>query len=156
MNNVGRKPKPTALKILEGEPNKDRINQNEPKPEPPSLQFPDWLNEDGRRIWNRYAPVLKRLGVFKQTDEFAFACLCQEAGRYINLQKKIEEKKNYITTNVRQGDKSIPEINMANQCLKQIRGLMGEFGLTPSSRSRISVSDDEEKDPIEKILSSKE
>ena len=154
MSNAGRKPKPTYLKILEDEKNKDRINQNEPKPAQPSLISPLWLTEDAKKIWNKYASILEGLQIFKQTDEFAFACLCQEAGRYVKLQKEINKKKSYVTKNIRHGDKPIPEMAMARECLKHIKSLMLEFGLTPSSRGKISIPNDgDEESDLEKILS---
>ena len=148
----GIKPKPTSLKLLDGIERNNRINNNEPKPGNPSLECPDWLNDDAKRIWNKYALVLKDIGVFKQTDEIAFATLCQESGRYVELQKIINGK-GYTTSNIRNGDKAIPEMAMARECLKNIRALMVEFGLTPSSRSRISVSTgDGDNDPLEKMF----
>ena len=152
----GTKPKPTSLKLLEGNKHKDRINENEPQPSNPLLKSPVWLIDDAKKIWDKYSLVLKNLKIFKQTDEIAFACLCQEAGRYIELQKIII-KKGYTTSNIRNGDKSIPEMAMARECLKQAKSLMAEFGLTPSSRSRISIpTDGDENDPLEKMLSSME
>ena len=99
---TGAKPKPTSLKLLEGIENKDRVNLNEPKPPEPSLECPDWLTDEAKMIWNKYALVLKNLGIFKQTDEIALITLCQEAGRYVELQKIINDK-GYTTFNIRNG-----------------------------------------------------
>lgn len=155
MSQPGTKPHPTALKLLEGDKHTERINQNEPKPGDPCLEYPDYLIDEAKKIWNRYALPLKNLGIFKQTDEFSFATLCQECGRYVELQKIITET-GYITTNIKNGDKAIPEMAMARECLKNIRALMVEFGMTPSSRSRISVEENSgEVDPMQKILEGK-
>jgi len=156
MSNAGRKLKPIALKLLEGVENEDRLNRNEPNPGDPSLECPEYLTDSAKMMWNKYALVLKKLGVFKQTDEFAFTTLCQESGRYIDLQIIINEKDSYTTTNIRNGDKAIPEMAMARECLRQVRALMVEFGMTPSSRSKISVGDDPGNiDPMQKILDGK-
>ena len=40
----GRKPKPTALKLLDGT-RADRINHDEPAMPPASIEPPDWLDE---------------------------------------------------------------------------------------------------------------
>jgi len=150
-------PLPTALKVLEGNPGKRPLPENEPKPHEASLVCPDWLTDEAKTLWNKYALVMKDLGVFKQTDEMSFATLCQEMGRYIELQKIINERKGYTTNNIRGGSKPYPEMAMARECLKNIRGLMAEFGMTPSSRSRISVSEiEEEDDPIAEILRRKQ
>ena len=160
MVNAGRKAAPTALKLLQGVENKDRINENEPKPEAPSLEYPDYLIDEAKKTWNKYALPLKNLGVFKQTDEIGFITLCQEVGRWIELQKiiniKSKKEEGYTTKNIAHGDKPIPEMAMARESLKQIRALMVEFGMTPSSRSRISVGDNlDEIDPMQNILNGK-
>ena len=39
----GRKPKPTAMKELEGNPGKRPLNPNEPRPERKAPRCPAWL-----------------------------------------------------------------------------------------------------------------
>ena len=39
----GRKPKPTAVKALEGNPGKRSLNTGEPKPEKKAPRCPAWL-----------------------------------------------------------------------------------------------------------------
>ena len=40
----GRPPKPTYLKVLEGNPGKRPLNENEPKPKPSAPKCPAWLS----------------------------------------------------------------------------------------------------------------
>lgn len=40
----GRKPKPTAIKELEGNPGKRPLNANEPRPERKAPRCPAWLD----------------------------------------------------------------------------------------------------------------
>ena len=47
----GRKPKPTALKELEGNPGKRPLNDREPKPEKKAPPCPKWLNDDAKKEW---------------------------------------------------------------------------------------------------------
>ncbi len=151
MSNPGTKPKPTALRLLEGDKHTERINKNEPKPSDSSLVSPVWLTDEGIKLWNNYASVFKNLNTFKKTDEMSFATWCQEMGRYIELQGIITTK-GYTTTNIRNGDKAIPEMAMARECLKNARALAIEFGMTPSSRSKLSVPDGSgETDPLEEM-----
>ena len=148
MSNAGRKSKPTGLRVIEGNKEHRPLPENEPKPSDPSLIPPVWLTEEAIKLWNNYALVHKNLGTFKQTDEMSFATWCQEMGRYIELQGIIKEK-GYTTTNIRNGDKAIPEMAMARECLKNARALAIEFGMTPSSRTRLSVPDGSgETDPL--------
>ena len=40
---AGRKPKPTAVKELEGNPGKRKLNRKEPKPDKGMPTCPEWL-----------------------------------------------------------------------------------------------------------------
>ena len=51
----GRKPRPTALKILDGT-RADRINHDEPAMPPASIEPPDWLDETARAHWGELDP----------------------------------------------------------------------------------------------------
>ena len=54
----GRKPKPTALKKLEGNPGKRPLNELEPMPQVTMLRCPNWLEPEAKKEWRRLAPVL--------------------------------------------------------------------------------------------------
>lgn len=45
----GRKPKPTAVKQLEGNPGKRQLNANEPKPVARAPSCPKWLEDDAEK-----------------------------------------------------------------------------------------------------------
>lgn len=49
MAHCGRKPKPTALKALEGYPEKRDLNQKEPKPEKKAPRCPSWLEPEAKK-----------------------------------------------------------------------------------------------------------
>ena len=155
MSIVGRKPKPTNLKILEGNPGKRPLNLNEPKPISIAPECPDWLLDDAKKEWKRLAPELERLGLLTILDMAAFAGYCQSYAKFKAAERFL--KKNGTTYRIPKKNKEgevisvyiapSPEVAIANQCLKQIIALASEFGLTPSSRGRIylpsKIIDDE-------------
>ena len=47
----GRKPKPTAVKMLEGNPGKRGLNAGEPKPEKKAHRCPAWLEAEAKKAW---------------------------------------------------------------------------------------------------------
>ena len=47
----GRKPKPTAIKILEGNPRKRKLNTKEPRPKKIAPKCPVWLDVEAKREW---------------------------------------------------------------------------------------------------------
>lgn len=51
---AGRKPKPTAVKKLEGNPDKRKLNKNEPVPTKGMPECPDWLLPEAKAECKRY------------------------------------------------------------------------------------------------------
>jgi len=141
MGSRGIAPKPTALKILHGEKNKDRINLNEPKPKPVMPECPDIVTGGARKVWDSLGPILVRLGVLKETDGLAFAALCVEWSRYSELCKSEEGEIVQIFEN---GTRQVaPEVSVSHKCLTQLIKLFALFGLTPSSRAGLIIKGDE-------------
>ena len=50
---AGRKPKPTALKKLEGNPGKRKLNTKEPVPGKGMPDCPKWLLPEAKKEWKR-------------------------------------------------------------------------------------------------------
>ena len=47
----GRKPKPTAIKVLEGNPGKRPLNEHEPAPPKANIKCPTWLLPEAKKEW---------------------------------------------------------------------------------------------------------
>ena len=62
----GRKPKPTAVKVLEGNPGKRSLNTGEPKPEKKAPRCPAWLEDEAKKEWRRMAKQLEHLGILTE------------------------------------------------------------------------------------------
>jgi len=137
------KRQPTALKILKGETRTERLNKNEPKPQPIAPDPPDFLEGLALETWQDVAPKLERLGILTELDGFALAAMCLEWSEYIKLRTSGEESIQVFANGTRNLS---PEISAAHKCLKEARAFFGEFGLTPSSRSRLSIMPDNDDD----------
>ena len=87
----GPPPKPTKLKLLRGEKNKDRINENEPQPATGKLDCPKHLGEEAKRYWEGEAPKLQRLGLLTEIDIGPFELLCEAYGNWIEYKKLLKE-----------------------------------------------------------------
>ena len=57
----GRKPKPTALKVLEGNPGHRPLNKKEPMPKGKLPRCPEWLEDDAKKEWKRLGKVLAEM-----------------------------------------------------------------------------------------------
>jgi P27 family predicted phage terminase small subunit len=136
----GRKPHPTALKVLRGLPGKRKPSPAEPMPTkletaPP----PDWLGPEAQSEWTRLAPQLIRLGILTESDTAALAAYCEawatwkEATGQIRKWGMVLKDKDHAVPVVS------PYVKIAHNSLTQMRGLLIEFGLTPSSRVRVQT-----------------
>ena len=148
---AGRRPKPTHLKLLTGNPGKRPLNQNEPKPAAELPPPPDHLNDAAKSEWNRLGPQMVKLGLLSAIDGSAFAAYCVVYARWVEAEEMLKK-----TGPVFKAPSGFPQLSpyytIANQSLAQMRQYLIEFGLTPSSRSRISLIDGEKTDPLEDFL----
>ena len=91
----GQKPKPTALKKLEGNRSKKALPKNEPKPDlgvaPP--EAPEWLSEVGRAEWERLSRQLWLNGLLGREDVQAFAAYCDHFSNAMRYRSILEEQR---------------------------------------------------------------
>lgn len=160
----GPKTKPTALKVLEGNPGKRPLPENEPKPRPIPPKCPTWLNSDAKKMWKRLAPELERMGLLTIVDGEAFSAACQSYGVWVECEKFFKKKdpetgkpytRTYTYINKFGAENQIerPEVKIGQKAIAEFRAFCSEFGLSPASRARISVKPAEEEDPLESLLS---
>lgn len=149
----GRKPKPTAIKVLEGNPGKRPLNQNEPKPERKAPKCPIWLEPEAKKEWRRMCKTLEAIGVLTQVDAMAFAGYCQAYARWKEAEEFLS-KHGTIFKTPSGYIQQVPQVSIAQTYLKIMKDFCSEFGLTPAARTRISISTSEEvsKDPMEDML----
>lgn len=149
----GRKPKPTALKVLEGNPGKRPLNNNEPKPEKKAPRCPSWLEPEAKKEWKRMAKTLEAIGVLTQIDAAAFAGYCQAYARWKEAEEFLS-KHGTIFKTPSGYIQQVPQVSIAQTYLKIMKDFCSEFGLTPSARSRIRVDGDTSTndDPMESLL----
>ena len=126
----GRRPEPTKLKMLRGNPGKRKPNLNEPQP--PILQDltpPRWLTKPCKKEWRRLAPMLARLGVLTETDRDTLAAYCDAWVRWKAAAHQVHTLGMVIPSD------PIPVVSpwvkVANDAMTQIRSLLVELGMTP-------------------------
>lgn len=154
----GRKPKPTALKLLEGNPGFRPLNEKEPKvPKEMGLpECPAWLMDAAKEEWYRLAKVLSDMGVLTAIDMAAFAGYCQNFARWKEAEEFIAEHGSTFETATGY-IAQYPQVNISSGARKDMLKFAAEFGLTPSSRSRIIANSDAgsagtSDDPMESLL----
>lgn len=155
MAKTGRKPKPTALKRLEGNPGKRPLNELEPVPPTVALRCPKHLLPEAKKEWKRLAPILMSMGLLTAADAVPFEGYCTAYARWLEAQGEITRHGSIYKDNegrIRHN----PYIAIANQQMREIKSFAAEFGLTPSNRSAMiaNVMSAMKKtvDPMEAIL----
>ena len=150
----GTKPKPTKLKQLEGDIHKERWNLKEPQPQEGKVYCPAWLDEEARKEWRRITPELKRLGLLTVVDRVALAGYCQAYSRWRRAEETLQSGFTYEFTDKDFKTKRTtkPEVAIARDALNQVKAFLVEFGMTPSSRTRIIAEPPKVKDPMEELL----
>ena len=89
---AGRKPKPTAVKKLEGNPGKRKLNTKEPVPAKGMPDCPEWLLPEAKKEWERLADLMNQMGVLTEVDMAAFAAYCQSYARWKEAQEHIDSE----------------------------------------------------------------
>ncbi len=138
MGKRGPPPKPTRLRVLEGNPSKRALNDREPEPPAGLPHCPKELDRAARAEWRRVGSALEEMGVVTQVDGAALAAYCALYSRWLEAESQI--KKHGMVIRSPNGHlMQSPYLNIANKCLDKMRGFLQELGLTPSSRSQVTV-----------------
>jgi P27 family predicted phage terminase small subunit len=137
----GRKPKPTLLKVLDGNPGKRPLNDSEPVAPAGDPECPDWLDDEAKAEWHRIIPDLREMGLLSRADRPALAAYCTAWSRWVHAEEQVRKFGPIVKSPEKQFPMKSPYLCVADQALEIMRKMMVEFGLTPSSRSRIRVPD---------------
>lgn len=148
----GRAPTPTNLVHLRGNPGKRALPKDEPKPDlftdsnvptPPKN-----LDRIGAAEWKRLAAELCTLGLLSELDTTMLEVYCSNYAQYRQadneVAKHFKEKKSYLVEYTNKAGKTNlvphPSIRIRDNALQMMRSIGSEFGFTPSSRSRMKVT----------------
>lgn len=148
---VGRKPKPTALRKAQGNPGHRPLNKNEPQPTG-IPKCPPHLDAAAKREWKRIGAELIALGLLTSVDRAALAAYCASWSRWVHADEQVQKfgavikspKSGYPVPN--------PYVSVGNTALDHMRKFLTEFGMTPSSRSRIQVAPTDAADPFAEFM----
>lgn len=149
----GPKPKPTVVKLFEGNPGKRALNKDEPKVPPTKLRPTTWLSVEAKREWRRVAKLLAKYKMITELDRQLLEAYCTAYARWREAEEEIDllvvrrKRKNFWI------QKQNPYLAVSNMARKQMMECLAELGLTPSGRSRFIQAgkkrgDDDGTDPL--------
>lgn len=133
----GRKPKPTRLKVIEGNRGKRPIKKDEPKPPPAAPTPPSWLGREAKAEWRRVVPELDRLGMISLIDRAALVAYCETWETYVAAVRAA--RKDGVLVQGERGMVKNPAQQIARDAGAALRSWCEQFGFTPSARGRMSV-----------------
>ena len=135
---MSRPPKPTALKLVTGNPGKRAINGSEPEPDLVlDIEPPVHLAERSAAVWREVAPMLKQIKVLTVADLIALEMLCDAVADYRHARKETGDK--FVSWSAK-GSQMLNQWLVAQQLSrKAAETFMGKFGMDPVARSRILI-----------------
>ena len=143
----GRKPKPAAIRQLEGK----AILHNEPVAPRGILPPPDHLSDIAKQAWQQAVDLLDSMGLFSQADAVALELFCSSYSDYREAEdnvrkygKVLKSPKNYMYQS--------PFVGLKNTAHEQCLRLLAEFGMTPVSRARLGATAAAPSDEFEAFL----
>jgi P27 family predicted phage terminase small subunit len=134
----GRRPKPTRIKVLTGNPGKRPLNVNEPRPEPKVPDCPPELGPVARREWDRLVAELAKLHLLTTLDRSALAAYCGAYALWAEATEAIQKYGTMVKSPSGYPQQS-PYVAVANRQAEIMMRIASEFGFTPASRGRITT-----------------
>lgn len=144
MGERGPKPLPSNVHRMRGNPSKKSQSEltDAVRPEVAIPKAPAFLLPEAKKEWKRISVELEKHGLVTNLDRAALAGYCQAWGRWFDAEKKLKEL----------GDRGLVEttpsgykqmgvwLQICNRAQEQMKSYMAEFGMSPSSRSRVTAS----------------
>lgn len=158
----GRKPKPSALRLVMGNPGKRAMNKKEAKIDTAEPTPPEFLNTDAKVEWGRVVGTLYRAGLMTELDRSVLAAYCQAYGRWAQAERalsRMADKDEYNQALMIQTHNGTaiqnPLVGTANKAKSDMVRYAAEFGMSPSARSRVSANPevDEKEDLLAEFFS---
>lgn len=134
----GRKPLPTALRLVTGNAGNRPLNALEPKPELAVPTCPAHLHPTAKAEWKRLARQLHTMGILTHLDRSVLAAYCQAYGRWVEAERRLKETPILLKTPAGFVQPS-PWLGISNKSVELMLKFAAELGLSPSSRSRVQA-----------------
>lgn len=146
--NMARPPKPTALKLVAGNPGKRALNRSEPDPEYLiDLTAPGYLLPKAAVVWDEIVPHLRQAKLLTNVDVPMLAMGCTAIAQYREAVRRAGDdlvKSKVIEgetgESIETGEHVNPWLVVQSMSSKQAMAVLQQFGMSPASRSRVAVN----------------
>ena len=149
------RPKPTAIKLLTGNPGHRPLNKREPKPRVRLPSPPSHLDAIAKAEWRRMGKLLVGVGVMTEIDGTGLAAYCTAYSTWVQARQNIEQYGMVILSPKEKFPIQSPYLSIANKAFDQMVRLLSEFGALPASRTRVQMTAEPDRrsaDPMAEFL----
>lgn len=105
---------------------------------------PGWLSKDAKAEWSRVMPILIERRILTDADLASLEHFCVAVGQVREMERLIKRGGHVVETE--RGPRAHPAVKIQSDAMTRARLLAAELGLTPVSRSRPNVRDDNDDD----------
>ena len=149
----GRLPKPTGLRKLEGNPGHRSFPKNEPQYGPGLPQKPRGMSVAAKKIWDELVDQMLGAAILRNVDQRALRQLCEDEAILEQAYESFWKMARRLKKEAEAQGKELPAGEMmalltmksGRLAMNSLRDLAArviierrEFGLTPSSRTRVA------------------
>jgi P27 family predicted phage terminase small subunit len=136
------------LKVLAGTYRPSRDNKDAPTPEVGVPLAPEWLDDRGVQAWAELVAQVEPTKVMTHADRSALGLAADALAEYVAARAVIRETGTSYAKRSR-GRTAIqrprPEVAIASAARRDVFRMLESFGLTPASRSRVTVDPKQKK-----------
>ncbi|MFZ4858559.1 MAG: phage terminase small subunit P27 family [Desulfuromonadaceae bacterium] len=151
---AGRKPKPTYLKLITGNPGKRALNKNEPMATTAPPRAPQWLDTRARAIFKLLTRRLVEMGYASASHTESLALAAWRLSQVETCAAVLDRDGYTFETTTPRGPaviKARPEVALMTQAAKHAQSLLNEFGLTPASATRVQLPGKPQRNPFNSL-----
>lgn len=134
----GPKPTPRNLRIVKGSDRPSRMNDDEPIVKISIPEPPPHLSDTESDKFREMAAKLARMKVMSDVDVDALAIYAVNWVRLLDANDKIKEL-GLVVMSPKKFPMKNPYVTIARESERICTGILTEFGMTPSSRTRVKA-----------------
>ena len=153
---------PPRLHLIRGNPSKRPVKdakKTAKKDEKGLPKIPQHLGSQGKYWFRRMAEELNAEGIISQLDARALELLVEAYTEYRHHCDTLEVEGYTYRTETQSGDvliKAHPAAIMKADAWKRLRAMLGEFGMTPASRSKVNAKGPDAVDPLAEFMKARD
>jgi len=124
--------------MIGGNAGRRPLNKDEPKAKTKKPRAPSYMTDEAKRHWRLMSRKLHGVKLLTELDVDALAMYCEAWAEWRMAMDALAEHGPIITTPKGYPVQS-PYLQIANRAFDKMYKLLAEFGLTPSSRTRVKA-----------------